>query len=50
VRVCRYEITAKSKTKWVDNMKMDTKETGWGVWAGSIWLGTLTIGELLSTR
>jgi hypothetical protein len=26
------------RRRWVDNIKMDLRETGWMVWIGSIWL------------
>jgi hypothetical protein len=32
------ETTTKTKKRLVGNIKMDLREIGWGVWAGSIWL------------
>jgi hypothetical protein len=26
------------RRKWVDNIKMDLQEVGWGAWTGLIWL------------
>jgi hypothetical protein len=31
---------------WEDNIKMDLREVGWGVWTGSIWLRLGTDGGL----
>jgi hypothetical protein len=33
--------------KWEDNIKMDLRETGFGVWIGFIWLSIRTSGRLL---
>jgi hypothetical protein len=33
--------------RWEDNIKMDLREVGWGVWTGSIWLRIGTGGGLL---
>jgi hypothetical protein len=37
------------RRRWVDNIKMDLREIGWGgvVWTGSIWLRIGTSGGLL---
>jgi hypothetical protein len=35
------------RSRWVDNIKMDLREIGWMVWAGSIWLRIGTSGGLL---
>jgi hypothetical protein len=35
------------RCRWEDNIKMDLREVGWGVWTGSIWLRIGTGGELL---
>ena len=31
-------------SKWVDSIKMDLQEVGWGVWTGSSWLSIGTGG------
>jgi hypothetical protein len=28
----------RSRRRWLDNIRMDLREIGWVVWAGSIWL------------
>jgi hypothetical protein len=33
--------------RWLDNVKMDLRETGWVVWTGSIWVRIGTSGGLL---
>jgi len=35
------------RPRWEDNIKMDLKEVGWGVWTGLIWLRIRTGGGLL---
>jgi hypothetical protein len=35
------------RRRWVDNIKMDLSEIGWGVWIGLIWLRIGTSGGLL---
>jgi hypothetical protein len=36
------------RRRWVDIVKMDLREIGWGgMWTGSIWLTIGTSGELL---
>jgi hypothetical protein len=32
---------------WKDNIRMDLKEIGWGVWNGWIWLRIRTSGGIL---
>jgi hypothetical protein len=32
---------------WMDNIKMDLEERGWGVWTGLVWLRIGRSGELL---
>jgi hypothetical protein len=41
----------RQKCRWVDNIKMDLRETGWDgmAWAGSIWPRIGTSGGLLCT-
>jgi hypothetical protein len=31
---------------WVDGIKMDLREIGWGMWIGFTWLGIGTPGRL----
>jgi hypothetical protein len=40
------------RRRWVDNIKMDLRETGWDemVWIELIWLRIGTCGGLLRTR
>jgi hypothetical protein len=38
------------RCKWVDNIRMDLGEVGWGVWTGLVWLRIGTDGELLYIR
>jgi hypothetical protein len=33
--------------RWEDGIKMDLKETGWGVWSGFTWLRVGTLDGLL---
>jgi hypothetical protein len=35
------------RRRWVDNIKMDLLELGWGEWTGLVWLRIGTAGELL---
>jgi hypothetical protein len=35
------------RCRWVDNIRMDLGEVGWGVWTGLVWLRIGTGGELL---
>jgi hypothetical protein len=35
------------RCRWENGMKMDLKETGWGVWSGFTWLRIGTNGGLL---
>jgi hypothetical protein len=35
------------RRRWENNIKMDLREVGWGVWTGSIWLRIGTGGKLL---
>jgi hypothetical protein len=37
------------RRRWVDNIKMDLVEVGWGgvIWTGLVWLRIGTGGELL---
>jgi hypothetical protein len=35
------------RCRWVDNVKMDIQEVGWGAWTGLIWLRIGTGGGLL---
>jgi hypothetical protein len=35
------------RRRWVDGMKMDLREIGWGVWSGFTWLVIGTVGRLL---
>jgi hypothetical protein len=35
------------RRRWVDNIKMDLRVIGLGVWTGLIWLGIGTSGGLL---
>jgi hypothetical protein len=35
------------KRRWVDNIKVNLQEVGWGVWTGLIWHGTGTGGKSL---
>jgi hypothetical protein len=35
------------RCRWEDGIKMDLRETGWGVWSGSAWLRIGTGGGLL---
>jgi hypothetical protein len=36
-----------SRRRWVDNIKMNLRKIGWGVWTGLIWLRIGTNGGLL---
>jgi hypothetical protein len=36
--------------RWEDVIKMDLRETGWGVWSGFTWLRIGIIGGLLQMR
>jgi hypothetical protein len=42
----------RSRRRWVDNIKMDLRETGWdgAVWIGLVWLRIGTSGGLFLTR
>jgi hypothetical protein len=33
--------------RWEDGIKMDNRETGWGVWNGLTWLRIVNVGGLL---
>jgi hypothetical protein len=35
------------RRRWEDDIKMDLREVGWGIWTGSIWLRIGTGGGLL---
>jgi hypothetical protein len=35
------------KLRWEDGIRMDLRETGWGVWSASIWLRIGAGGGLL---
>jgi hypothetical protein len=35
------------RRRWEDGIKMDLRETGWGVWSGFSWLRKGTVGGLL---
>ena len=35
------------RRRWEDNIKMDLREVGWGIWTGSIWLSIWKGGGLL---
>jgi hypothetical protein len=35
------------RRRWVDNIRMDIGEVGWGDWTGLVWLRIGTGGELL---
>jgi hypothetical protein len=35
------------RRRWEDGMKVDLRETGWGVWSGFSWLRIGTVGGLL---
>jgi hypothetical protein len=35
------------RRRWVDNIRMDLGEVGWGVWTGLVWLRIGKGGELL---
>jgi hypothetical protein len=35
------------RRRWEDGIKMDLRETGWGVWSGFSWLRIWTVGGLL---
>jgi hypothetical protein len=35
------------RRRWEDGIKMDLRETGWGVWSGFSWLRIGTVGGLL---
>jgi hypothetical protein len=37
----------KARRRWEDGIRMDLRETGWGVWIGFDWLRTGTGGGLL---
>jgi hypothetical protein len=37
----------RSTRRWVDNIRMDLEEVGWGKWTGLVWLRIGTSGELL---
>jgi hypothetical protein len=36
----------KRRRRWKDGMKMDLRETGWGVWSGFLWLRIGTVGGI----
>jgi hypothetical protein len=38
---------ARPKHRWEDGIRMDCRETGWGVWSGFSWLRIGTGGKLL---
>jgi hypothetical protein len=35
------------RRRWEDGIRMDLRETGWGVWSGFTWLRIGTVGGLL---
>jgi hypothetical protein len=35
------------RCRWVDNIRMDLGEVGWGMWTGLVWLRIGTGGKLL---
>jgi hypothetical protein len=35
------------RRRWEDEIKMDLRENGWGVWSGFTWLRIGTVGGLL---
>jgi hypothetical protein len=37
----------KPRRRWENGLKMDLRETGWGVWSGFTWLRIGTVGGLL---
>jgi hypothetical protein len=37
----------RSRRRWVDNIRMDLGEVGWGVWTGLVWISIGTGGVLL---
>jgi hypothetical protein len=37
----------RSRRRWVDNIRMDLGDVGWGDWTGLVWLRIGTGGELL---
>jgi hypothetical protein len=37
-------------TRWIDNIKTNLLETGFGGWAGLVWPWIGTVGELLCIR
>jgi hypothetical protein len=37
----------KPRRRWKDGIKMDLRETGWGVWTGFTWLRITIFGGLL---
>jgi hypothetical protein len=37
----------RQRRRWVDNIRMDLGEVGWGDWTGLVWLRVGTGGELL---
>jgi hypothetical protein len=41
------ETLGAPRCMWVDNIKMDLGEKGWGVWTGLVWLRVGTSGGLL---
>jgi hypothetical protein len=43
----RKEPLGRPRRRWVDNIRMDLGEVGWGMWTGFIWLRIGTGGELL---
>jgi hypothetical protein len=41
-------LLGRPRRRWVDNIRMDLEEVGWGVmWTRLVWLRTGTGGELL---
>jgi hypothetical protein len=37
----------RSRRRWLDDIRMDLVEVGWGMWTGLVWLRIGTGGELL---
>jgi hypothetical protein len=35
------------RRRWEDGIRIDLRQTGWGVWSGFTWLRTVTVGRLL---
>jgi hypothetical protein len=38
------------RRRWEDGIKMNLRESGWGVWSGFTWLRLGTVGGLLWMR